>query len=140
MLAYLLPVSCLGQASTDAPEPTVVIQIKGGYGDLTSMDMQVDGAYMWHGWEPTNQIISIRRSTLSHTERTQVMKLARQVAVDHGPSAFTGGDVAYTLVLSGLTGKNVEITIAPGEEDSRPPNLKALLELLWATRNKSDPI
>ena len=135
-MALLLFLATTGYASTNTLAPTVMIRIKGGHGHLTSMDLKTDGAFHWHGWEPGRRVVSLHDGKLDEKELKEVTKLASQVAAAKGKTSFTGGRKTYTLILSGFTGKDVKIAISHGTEDNRPAKLKALLDVLWATRSR----
>lgn len=133
-----LPFDGRGQDHTNASTPPVIIEISGGFGHLTSMQLRADGTFTWHGWEPGRRIVSIRHGKLDADELRMIVGVAGRVRQTVTGSELAGGDRSYTLVLRGPDGRKQEIGIRHAKQDQRPAEVRQLLNLLWATRNRPE--
>ena len=133
-----------GDESSNSNTPLVVIEIVGGLGHLTSMELKADGTFRWHGWEPGRRVLSIREGKLDEKELGAIVRLANRVRERISGHEFAGGENSYILVLRAPDGQKCEIKIRQAEDDQRPAALKRLVDSVWATRlrqeRKSKPV
>jgi hypothetical protein len=113
----------------------VIIEMVGGFGHLTSMELKADGTFTWHGWEPGRKVVSLRKGKLDAEAFRATIEQANRVMQKIKGSEFSGGEDSYTLILRSSAGQKREIKIQQSKPDQRPEELKRLLDSLWATRN-----
>ena len=139
-LLMALTSSAPGQAGTNAGTAAVSVEIVGGFGHLTSMELRADGTFAWHGWEPGRKVAPIHEGRLGPEQMKTVSRLAARVRREVPAREYSGGDHSYTLVLHGERGPKVEIKIVQGKVDARPTALKSMLDALWATRSRKQGV
>lgn len=123
-----------GDESSAPGTPPVIIEIVGGFGHLTSLELKGDGTFTWRGWEPGRRVASIRTGRMNAKDLGAIVGVANRVRERIPGHEFSGGEQSYVLVLRGSDGQDREIEIRHAQEDQRPAELKRLLDSLWATR------
>jgi hypothetical protein len=123
-----------GDENSNTIAPPVIIDIVGGPGHLTSMELKADGAFTWHGWEPGRRVVSIREGKLDAEELQAIVRLASRIRETISAQEFVGGKHSCVLVLRASDGRKREIKIRHAKDDQRPAELRRLLDALWATR------
>jgi hypothetical protein len=131
-------VAASGDESSNTNAPLVIIEIAGGFGHLTSLELKADGTFKWHGWEPGRRVVSIREGKLDAEELQAIVRLANRVSERISGHEFAGGENSYSLVLRASNGRKHEIKIRHAKDDQRPAELKRLLDSLWATRVRQE--
>jgi hypothetical protein len=133
-----LPLAGHGQDGISGRAPPVIIEIVGGFGHLTSLELKADGTFTWLGWEPGRRVASIRQGTLDASELKSIVGLADRVRRTASGNNVAGGDRSYTLVLRSRDGQRREFKIRCAKDDQRPKELRELLNSLWATRSRQE--
>lgn len=109
------------------------IRIEGGFGHLTSMVLKSDGTGLWHGYEPGRRMASQKNLSLNSNEIQRIWSLADCADVRSLSDEYQGGERTYKIVFVFQDGSK-PMAIKPAPEDTRPPELKKLLDALWETR------
>ena len=129
----------LGQSTFAAGQPAatgkriVELQIDGGYGYLTSLSLKRDGALAWTGHEPPRKSASTLEGKLPEKEVEEIWTAAGTLREAAPEDSYDGGGRSYDLVLMFEDRSERRITIKAGEPDSRPEQLRSLLERMALT-------
>jgi len=114
------------------------IGIDGGYGHLTSLELNRDGSGLWHGWAPGRRVASQLELKLGKDDVERIWALAGRVDVMSLADEYRAGRQSRncTLIFTFQDGEK-PIRIRAGDEDARPQALKDLFDALWRTQNQT---